>query len=122
MQVGVGLHFYIFGHNKDLVSVLDGGLKKVEIENRPLSNKKVSFLETKYKASIKKDLVIDLDKVKKYKKKRFCLVDARSEKRFKGLVEEPRKNLRQGNIQGSKNLPYFKIINPENNTFKKKKN
>ena len=86
-----------------------------------MSNKKVSFLETKYKASIKKDLVIDLDKVKRnIKKKEFCLVDARGEKRFKGLVEEPRKNLRQGNIKGSKNLPFSRIINPENNTFKKK--
>ena len=113
--------FLYFGHDKDLVSVLDGGLKKWKLENRPLSNKKVSYLETKYKASIKKDLVINLDKVKKnIKKKEFCLVDARGEKRFKGLVEEPRKNLRQGNIKGSKNLPFLRIINPENNTFKKK--
>ena len=53
-------------------------------------------------------------------KKDFCLVDARGEKRFKGLVDEPRKNLKKGNIQGSKNLPYLNVINSENNTFKKK--
>ena len=35
--------FLYFGHDKDLVSVLDGGLKKWKLENRPLSNKKVSF-------------------------------------------------------------------------------
>ena len=27
-QVGVGLHFIYFGHNVNLISVLDGGLKK----------------------------------------------------------------------------------------------
>ena len=81
------------------------------------------MIETNYKASIKNDLVINLDQVEKnIKKKEFCLVDARGENRFKGLVDEPRKNLKKGNIKGSKNLPFSKIINSENNTFKKKKN
>ena len=74
-----------------------------------------------YKASIKRNLVIDLKQVEEnIKKKEFCLVDARGENRFKGLVDEPRKNLKKGNIEGSKNLPYSNIINSENNTFKKK--
>ena len=113
--------FLYFGHDMKLVSVLDGGLKKWKLENRTLSKEKVISVETNYKASVQKNLVINLDQVKKnIKKKEFCLVDARGEKRFKGLVEEPRKNLKKGNIKGSKNLPFTKIINSENNTFKKK--
>tara|TARA_X000001036_G_scaffold245602_1_gene229027 strand:- start:7193 stop:8008 length:816 start_codon:yes stop_codon:yes gene_type:complete len=113
--------FLYFGHDMKLVSVLDGGLKKWKLENRILSKEKVISVETNYKASVQKNLVINLDQVKKnIKKKEFCLVDARGEKRFKGLVEEPRKNLKKGNIKGSKNLPFTKIINSENNTFKKK--
>ena len=113
--------FLYFGHDINLVSVLDGGLKKWKLENRPLSIEKSNFEETKYKAFIKKNLIVNLDQVEKnIIKKEFCLVDARGEERFKGLVEEPRKNLKKGNIKGSKNLPYLKIINSENNTFKKK--
>ena len=40
--------FLYFGHDINLVSVLDGGLKKWKLENRPLSNEKVSIIETKY--------------------------------------------------------------------------
>ncbi len=113
--------FLYFGHDINLVSVLDGGLKKWKSENRPLSNKNVNLNKTRYKASIKKNLVINLSQVEKnIKEKNFCLIDARGESRFKGLVEEPRKNLNSGNIKGSKNLPYLKIIDPQNNTFKKK--
>ena len=113
--------FLYFGHDINLVSVLDGGLKKWKLENRPLSNEKISLVETNYKSKIKRDLVINFDQVEKnIKEKKFCLVDARGENRFKGLVEEPRKNLKKGNVKGSKNLPFSKIINSKNNTFKKK--
>ena len=114
-------NFIYFGHDKKLVSILDGGLKKWKLEDRPLTKKTVNYLETNYKASIKNNLIINLNQVEKnIEKKEFCLVDARGEKRFNGLIDEPRKNLRKGNVKGSKNLPFLKIINPENNTFKKK--
>ena len=113
--------FLYFGHDINLVSVLDGGLKKWKLENRPLSKEKVSLVETNYKARAKKDLIINLNQVEdNIKEKKFCLVDARGENRFKGLVDEPRKNLKKGHVKGSKNLPFSKIINSENNTFKKK--
>jgi len=113
--------FLYFGHDVNLVSVLDGGLKKWKLENRPMSTQKTNLMQTKYKASTKNDLVISLNQVEKnIKNKEFCLVDARSENRFNGLVDEPRQNLKKGNIKGSKNLPFAKIINLENNTFKKK--
>ena len=113
--------FIYFGHDYNLVSVLDGGLKKWNLENRTLTSKKKKLTRTNYKASTKNEMVVDFKQIEKnIIKKDFCLVDARGEKRFKGLEEEPRKNLKKGNIKGSKNLPFSKIINPENNTFKKK--
>ena len=97
------------------------GQSEWKLENKFLSKQKVSLPKTNYKAKVKDNLVINLDQVKKnIEKKEFCLVDARGENRFKGLVDEPRKNLKKGNIKGSKNLPFSKIINSENNTFKKK--
>ena len=113
--------FLYFGHDINLVSVLDGGLKKWKLENRPLSNETASLIETKYEAKVRSDLVINFNQVENnINEKKFCLVDARGENRFKGLVDEPRKNLKKGHVKGSKNLPFSKIINSENNTFKKK--
>ena len=113
--------FIYFGHDLNLVSVLDGGLKKWCLEKRPLTTKETDFVQTNYKATTKNEMVVDFEQVEKnIIKKDFCIIDARGEKRFKGLVDEPRKNLKKGNIKGSKNLPYSKIINSENNTFKKK--
>ena len=49
------------------------------------------------------------------------MIDARGKKRFFGLQPEPRKELRSGNIKGSKNLPFQELIdNLEDRTFKKK--
>ncbi len=113
--------FIYFGHDLNLVSVLDGGLKKWNLEKKPLSKEKNNLSKTNYKASTKDELLLNFDQIEKnIIKNDFCLVDARGEKRFKGLVDEPRKNLKKGNIKGSKNLPYSKVINIENNTFKKK--
>jgi len=36
------------------------------------------------------------------------------------LKPEPRKELKSGNIEGSKNLPFTTLINNENRTFKSK--
>ena len=102
--------FLYFGHDINLISVLDGGLKKWKLENRLLSKEKVSLIETNYKAKIKSDLVINLNQVENNIKEKICLVDARGEARFKGLVEEPRKNLKKGNVKGSKNLPFSTLI------------
>ena len=59
---------------------------------------------------------IEIDKNIKFKN--FKVVDARSFERFKGKVPEPRSNVRSGSIKGSYCLPFNKIINKNNNTFK----
>lgn len=45
-----------------------------------------------------------------------AVVDARSQKRFQGLISEPRKGLRSGNIPNSINIPYTTVL--ENGFFK----
>ena len=87
--------FIYFGHDLNLVSVLDGGLKKWNLEKKPLSKEKNNLSKTNYKASTKDELLLNFDQIEKnIIKNDFFLVDARGEKRFKGLVDEPRKNLK----------------------------
>ncbi len=111
--------FLYFGHNPDLVSVLDGDFKKWLKEKKPTSNKIIKIVGTKYKASENNSLVINKDQViENIKNKDFQLIDARGEKRFLGLQPEPRKELKSGHVQGSKNLPFQLLINKDR-TFRK---
>ena len=54
------------------------------------------------------------------KNKSFELIDARGRERFLGLQPEARRELRSGNIEGSKNIPFTELINSSDHTFKKK--
>ena len=111
--------FIYFGHNPNLISVLDGNFKKWLEEKKPISKKIKKIVKSEYKASEHFSLVISKDQVKEnIKKNKFQLIDARGEKRFLGLQTEPRKELRSGHIKGSKNLPFQLLIN-KNRTFKK---
>tara|TARA_Y100000992_G_C20818297_1_gene283566 strand:- start:116 stop:490 length:375 start_codon:yes stop_codon:yes gene_type:complete len=62
----------------------------------------------KSKIEIEKNIVL----------KKFKLIDARSLERFEGNSPEPRSNVRSGSIKGSSCLPFNKLINKNNNTFK----
>ena len=112
--------FLYFGHDSKLISVLDGGLKKWIKEKRPISKKIVNIEKSKYVAKENTSLVIKKDEINKnINSKKFQLIDARGEQRFLGLQPEPRKELRSGNIKGSINLPFQKLLE-EDRTFKKK--
>ncbi len=112
--------FLYFGHNDNLISVLDGGLKKWLSEKRYVTNEVSKFLSSNYKATANSSLVINKIQVEEnIISKKFQLIDARSEKRFFGLEPELRKELKSGNILNSKNLPFQFMIN-EDNTFKNK--
>lgn len=112
--------FLYFGHNPNLISVLDGGLKKWINEKRHISNKIININKSKYVAKENTSLVISKDEVNKnIDKKKFQLIDARGEQRFLGLQPEPRKELRSGNIKGSINLPFQELLEKDR-TFKKK--
>ena len=113
--------FLYFGHDPKLISVLDGGFKKWTNEKRPTTKEIVSFERSKYIAVENTSLVINKDEVNKnITNNKFQLLDARGEQRFLGLQPEPRKELKSGNIKGSINLTFQKLLR-EDRTFKKKR-
>ena len=114
--------FLYFGHNPDLVSVLDGNFEKWKKEKRSISKKIKKISRSNYTAGENSQLVLDKDQINKnIISKRFQLIDARGEQRFLGLQPESRKALKSGNIKGSKNLPFLELLNiKEGRTFKKK--
>ena len=114
--------FLYFGHNPNLVSVLNGGMKKWKLENRKVSSKKTKIKFSKYVSKENKNMSkIKLQIKENINKKKFTLLDARSKNRFLGLEPEPRSGIRSGSIEGSKSLPLKELINPKDNTFLDKK-
>jgi thiosulfate/3-mercaptopyruvate sulfurtransferase len=106
-----------FGHNPELVHVLDGGLKKWKSENKITNNEIITTTVSNYKAIENKELVknkIEIDK--NIIINEFKVIDARSRERFEGKVPEPRKGLRSGSIKNSFCLPFSELIN-EDHTF-----
>ena len=114
-------NFIYFGHQKNLVYVLDGGIKKWKLENRPTTNNLEKNEISSYKAYENKELVKNKIQINEnLKKKEFILIDARSKSRFEGKEPEPRKELKSGSIPKSYCLPFKELIN-EDNSFKNKK-
>ena len=112
--------FLYFNHDPDLVSVLDGGFKKWLKEKKDTTKDIKKFEKSSYSAHENTSLVLNKDQiVTNIKNKSFELIDARGRERFLGLQPEARKELRSGNIEGSKNMPFTKLINNDR-TFKKK--
>ena len=114
--------FLYFGHNPERISVLDGNFNKWKREKRSTSKEIKKINKSNYTANENLQLVLNKEQINRnIINKKFQLIDARGEKRFLGLQPEPRKELRSGNIKGSKNLPFQELINNmENRTFKKK--
>ncbi len=111
-------NFIYFGHDPNLVSILDGGLKKWINEKKITSSNKTEIFETKYTSKENKKLVKNKKQIDtNITKKEFVVIDARSKERFDGKVPDPRKNVRSGSIPNSICLPYKEILN-KNNTFK----
>jgi len=111
-------NFIYFGHNPNLVSVLDGGLKKWVIEKKIITNNKTKIFQTKYESLENKKLVKNKNQIDaNINKKEFVVIDARSKERFEGKEPDPRRDVRSGSIPNSFCLPYKEIINKDN-TFK----
>ena len=113
--------FLYFNHDPNLVSVLDGGLKKWLKEKKEITKDIKIFKKSSYLAGENKSLVLNKDQIDaNIKNKSFELIDARSRERFLGLQPEARKELKSGNIKNSKNMPFTELININDHTFKKK--
>ena len=113
--------FIFFGHNPNLVSVLDGGFFKWKKENKKITNKKTKIISTNYSSTKNIHLVknkVEIDK--NITDKKFKVIDARSKNRFLGLEKEPRSGLRSGSIKNSFCLPFGDLINRDDKTFKDK--
>jgi thiosulfate/3-mercaptopyruvate sulfurtransferase len=110
--------FLYFGHNPNLVSVLNGGMKKWKLEHREVVNTKTKIIGSKYIAKENKYMVKIKSQISEnIKNQEFTILDARSKNRFLGLEPEPRPGIKSGSIEGSKSLPLSEIINTKDNTF-----
>ena len=110
-------NFIYFGHDPNLVHVLDGGLKKWINEKKPTVNNLTKIISSNYVANEKKELVKDKKQIdENINLDKFYVIDARSRERFEGKVTEPRKGLRSGSIKNSFCLPFSDLIN-EDHTF-----
>ena len=113
--------FIYFGHDINKVFILNGGLKKWKIDNKKITNKLTVNNKTNYLGKEIKSLVMNKLQINEnIKLNNFQVVDARAEKRFKGIEPEPRPGLTSGSIKNSKNLPFIECINKLDHTFKVK--
>ncbi len=109
--------FKALGHKK--VSVLDGGLPEWINKGYPTEkfhNKEHSignFRALKEQVNIKSydDIVSNISE------KKMLLIDARSNGRFVGTEDDPRKNLKSGHIPNAINIHYKDVLQ-ENGTYK----
>ena len=112
--------FLYFGHNKELVHVLNGGLNKWKKESLPLTNKINNLTKSSYRAVENKKMVKNILDIKtNIQDKVFKLIDGRSRERFEGKIPEPREGVRSGSIKDSFCLPFQNVIN-DDKTFKNK--
>ena len=113
-------NFIYFGHNPNLIHILNGGLKKWLKEKRKITKEIPKIKISDYKSLEKKELVKNKNLINQnIKSEKFKVIDARSKERFLGKVPEPRKGLRSGNIENSLCIPFNDCINKDK-TFKSK--
>jgi thiosulfate/3-mercaptopyruvate sulfurtransferase len=103
--------FKVFGYNN--VAVLDGGLPEWELHGFPVEvYKNETYSKGNIEVGFNSELMTNFEGVNKYSAhKNTLIIDARSEARFKCLVDEPRAGLRRGTIPNSENLPYTDLFN-----------
>lgn len=99
------------GHQE--VYVLNGGLPEWEKYKLPTEfYKKRFFSKGNFSPKSEKTYFCDIHKVyESLNKPSIKIIDARSEKRFLSLVEEPRPNVKLGHIPNSINIPFDSVLN-----------
>ncbi len=110
--------FKYFGF--DNVRILNGGfnlwkINRFKTTNITKYNKEV--IKNVINISANKEMVIDKKSLEKKIFNKECLIlDARSNERFLGITNEPRKGLNNGNIPGSINI-HYKILTNKKGEF-----
>ena len=111
-----------FGHDPNLVHVLNGGLKKWKKEKKTTDGNEVFIETSEYSCQENIKLVKNKKQIdENIYKNEFIVIDARSRERFEGKVAEPRKGLRSGSIKNSFCLPYTELINKDRTFINKEK-
>lgn len=103
--------FKVMGHQK--VAVLEGGLPDWIANEYPTEKEHMKTFETgNFEVYFDPTWVVDFEQVSENTlKKKFTIVDARSENRFNGTGKEPRAHLKSGKIENSVNIPYREVLN-----------
>ena len=113
-------NFIYFGHDPNLVHVLNGGFNKWTEEKRVVTNKISNIKISDYEGFEKKEFVKNKELIdKNIDEPKFKVIDARSKARFEGKSPEPRKGLKSGSIKNSFCIPFNHCLNGDK-TFKKK--
>ena len=113
--------FKLYGHDKCLV--MNGGRKKWELENRPMTKEKPSFPETDYQAKDPDPSIRAFrDEVLEHMRAGRPMVDVRSPGEYRGEVihmpDYPQEGaMRGGHIPGAKSVPWSRAAE-EDGTFK----
>ena len=95
--------FKYFGFKN--IYVLNGGLNKWISEKKSTTNNKSLEKLSNFNFKIKKEWLTNKEFIiQKKENSKYLIFDARSYQRFKGIEKETRKNVKAGNIKGSKNL------------------
>ncbi len=104
--------FKTFGH--DRVAVLDGGLGKWLVEEKPLTGDVPEIWAKSFTADFhRENVVCKKDLLDNLESSSCEVLDARGPGRFTGAEEEPRPGMRSGHIPGSRNLYYGSLFNSD---------
>ncbi|WP_296316545.1 sulfurtransferase [Winogradskyella sp. UBA3174] len=103
--------FKTFGFKN--IAVLDGGIPEWLNNNFEVEHyKDETYPIGNFEAKLNLELMTDFNGINTFSNKPDSLIiDARSEVRFKCLVDEPKAGLRRGTIPNSENLPYTELLN-----------
>ncbi|XP_073533325.1 thiosulfate sulfurtransferase-like [Phyllobates terribilis] len=97
--------FRLFGH--DNVSVLDGGLTNWMKRGHPVTSEDTNVTPETFQVTTNHALLKSFKDIEEnITSKRFQVVDARSEGRFRGPEPKPGEGIEPGHIPGSVNLPF----------------
>ncbi|KAI5087521.1 3-mercaptopyruvate sulfurtransferase, partial [Silurus meridionalis] len=97
--------FRLFGHRS--VSVLSGGMKAWLQEGHPVTDLPTAPQRVSFRAQRNPNWVKTYEDVlQNLTDRKYQLVDARMEGRFRGLEPEPREDTEPGHIPGSINMPF----------------
>ncbi|KAM4689096.1 thiosulfate sulfurtransferase-like [Discoglossus pictus] len=101
--------FRVFGH--DNVSVLDGGIKNWMKLGLHVTSEETKVKPETFQAELNPSLLKSFEDIQEnISSKKFQLVDARSEARYRGPEPKPGEGIEPGHIRGSVNLPFYKFV------------